>query len=259
MSLSDRVALVTGAASGIGRGIARRLAADGASVAVADVRRDPKPSEQFPEAEGAPTDELVVAESDVDSRYVETDTADPDQVSAAVERTVEELGGLDVLVNNAGVLVPGDSQSQTTEEFDRAVRVNLNGYFYTVKYAVPHLRASEAGRVVNISSVNATYGGGGPSYASTKAATVNLTRDQAVELADAGVTANCVLPGVVKTPLQDVGGDEEIARRRAETPLPRLGEPSDVGNAVAFFASDEAEWVTGASLVVDGGYVAGGH
>jgi len=259
MSLSDRVAVVTGGASGIGRGIAERLAEGGAGVAIADVRRGPRQSEHFPLEDDRPTDELVAAEHGVDATYVETDTADPDQCEAAVEHTVAELGGLDVLVNNAGVIVPGTSQEVAPGEYRRAIDINLNGYFYMAKYAIPHLRDSGSGRIVNVSSVNAYYGGGGASYAASKAGIVNMTRDLAVEVADAGVTANTVLPGVIKTPLQDLSDEETIERRRADTPLPRLGEPRDVGNAVAFFAGEGAEWITGAELLVDGGYVAGGH
>jgi NAD(P)-dependent dehydrogenase (short-subunit alcohol dehydrogenase family) len=257
--LDDRTAVVTGASSGIGRGIARRLATDGADVVVADVRREPRRGEQFDLDDDRPTDELLVDEHGVESRYVETDTADPDAVEAMVEETVDAFDGLDVLVNNAGILVPGTSQQVSVDDYRRVIDVNLNGYFYAAKFAVPHLRAAEQGRIVNVSSVNAYYGGGGASYAASKAGIVNMTRDLAIELADAAVTVNAVLPGVIKTPLQDVGGEEAVDRRREETPLPRLGEPRDVGNAVAFFASEQAEWITGAELVVDGGYVAGGH
>ncbi|MFB6296317.1 MAG: SDR family NAD(P)-dependent oxidoreductase [Halobacteriales archaeon] len=257
--LEDRVAIVTGGSSGIGRGIAVRLAEAGATVVVADVQREPHQGGHFQTDVTTPTDELVTERFDAQSLYVDVDTSEPDEVDALVEQTVDAYGGIDVLVNNAGILVPGASQEVSTADYERMIAVNLNGYFYTAKSAVPHLRRAEQGRIVNVSSVNAYYGGGGAGYAASKAGIVNMTRDFAVELADAGVTANTVLPGVIKTPLQDVGGEDAIERRREETPLPRLGEPRDVGNAVAFFASDGAEWITGAELVVDGGYVAGGH
>ena len=258
-ALADRVAVVTGGSSGIGRGIAVRLAEAGADVAVADIRREPRRGEHFQSDVSTPTDELVAEEHDVESLYVETDTGDPDSVAAMVDRVADTFGGVDVLVNNAGIIVPGTSQEVDVPDYERAIDVNLNGYFYTTKFAAPHLRSSPQGRIVNVSSVNAYYGGGGASYAASKAGVVNMTRDFAVEFADDDVTANSVLPGPVKTPLQDVGDDDAVERRREETPLTRLGEPRDVGNAVAFFASDEAEWITGAELVVDGGYVAGGH
>lgn len=257
--LSDRVAVVTGGSSGIGRGVALRLAKAGATVVIADVRREPHRGEHFQTDETTPTDELVAAEHDTPSLYVETDTSEPEDVDRLVDRTVEEFGGVNILVNNAGILIPGSSQEVTTSDYERMIAVNLNGYFYTAKAAVSHLTDAAHGRIINVSSVNAYYGGGGAGYAASKAGIVNMTRDFAVEVATDGVTANAVLPGVVKTPLQDAGGEEAIERRRADTPLPRLGEPRDVGEAVAFFASDVAEWITGAELVVDGGYVAGGH
>ena len=258
--LDGRVAVVTGGSSGIGRGIALRLARAGATVVVADVRREPCRGGHFQTDVTTPTDELVSTEFDSRSLYVETDTSDPDDVQRLVGRVVDEYGGIAILVNNAGILVSGTSQEVATSDYERMIEVNLNGYFHTVKSAVPHLRDADHGRIVNVSSVNAYYGGGGGAgYAASKAGIVNMTRDFAVELADDGVTANTVLPGVIKTPLQDVGGEDAIERRRERTLLPRLGEPRDVGNAVAFFASDAAEWLTGAELVVDGGYVAGGH
>ena len=255
----DRVAIVTGGSSGIGRGIAVRLAEAGATIVIADLRREPEQGAHFHTDVTTPTDELVADRFDVQSLYVDVDTSDSDDVDALIKRTVDSYDGIDILVNNAGILVPGTSQEVSTEEYERMIAVNLNGYFHTAKSAVPHLRRAEQGRIVNVSSVNAYYGGGGAGYAASKAGIINMTRDFAVELADADVTANAVLPGVIKTPLQDVDGEETIDRRREETPLSRLGEPSDVGNAVAFFASEAAEWITGAELVVDGGYVAGGH
>jgi NAD(P)-dependent dehydrogenase (short-subunit alcohol dehydrogenase family) len=258
-NLEGRVAIVTGGSSGIGRGIALRLAEAGATVVSADLQREPRSGSHFQTEVTTPTDELVTERFGVQSLYVDTDTSDPADVDALIGRTVEEYGRIDVLVNNAGVLVPGTSQEVSTADYERMIGVNLNGYFHTAKSAVPHLREADHGRIVNISSVNAYYGGGGAGYAASKAGIVNMTRDFAVELADAGVTANAVLPGVIKTPLQDTADADTIERRRAETPLPRLGTPRDVGNAVAFFASEAAEWITGAELVVDGGYVAGGH
>jgi NAD(P)-dependent dehydrogenase (short-subunit alcohol dehydrogenase family) len=258
-STDTGVAIVTGASSGIGRGIARRLAADGFDVVVGDVRRAPKQGEHFETDVTTPTDRLVVDEHGVDARYVETDTGDPGDVEALVAETVEAFGRLDVLVNNAGILIPGGSQAVSREDWQRVVDVNQTGYFLAAKHAIPHLVESSRGRIVNVSSVNARFGGAGPAYASTKAAVVNLTRDLAVEVADEGVTVNAVLPGVVGTPLQDLNDEETIERQAENTPLPRIGTPEDVANAVAFLVSEEAEWITGTDLVVDGGYLAGGY
>lgn len=259
MTLNDRVAIVTGAGSGIGRGIAKRLAEEGVDIVVADVHREPKQGDLYDTDVTIPTDELIRDEFGVESIFVRTDVSKETDIEQLVDRTVEEYGGIDILINNAGILIPGTSQEVTSEEWQTVIDVNLTAYFLTAKHAIPHLRDSDHGRIVNISSVNARFGGSGPAYASTKAAIVNLTRDLAHELADAGVTVNSVLPGVIKTPMQDLNSEETMERQAANTPLPRLGTPRDVGNTVAFFTSDEAEWITGAQLVVDGGYLSNGY
>lgn len=259
MTADHRVAIVTGAASGIGRGIATRLAADGVGVVIADPQREPKQGEHYDTDVRTPTDELIEAEYDVPATFVETDVADEADVEAVVEETIETYGRLDILVNNAGILIPGTTQEVELAEWQRVVDVNLTGYFLTAKAAIPHIVDSPQGRIVNISSVNAHFGGAGPAYASTKAAIVNLTRDLAEEVAEAGVTVNAVLPGVIKTPMQDLNDEETMERQAANTPLPRLGTPEDIGNVVRFFASEDAEWITGAELLVDGGYLAGGY
>lgn len=254
-----RVAIVTGGSSGIGRGIALRLADAGLSVAIADERRQPKTGRHYDTDVTTPTDVVIEDGKDGRSVFVETDVAEEVDVQDAVETTVDAFGRLDVLVNNAGILIPGTTRSLSREEWQRQVDVNLTGYFLMAKYTLDHITESEAGRIVNVSSVNANFGGAGPAYASTKAGVLNLTRDIATEVAPHGVTANAVLPGVIKTPMQDLNDEETMERQEQNTPLPRLGEPRDVANAVRFFVSEEAAWITGAQLLVDGGYLAGGY
>lgn len=259
MTVESRVAIVTGASAGIGRGIAKRLAEEGVDVVVASLSREPKQGEHYQTDVTTPTDVLLEEEYGVNSRYVRTDVSEKDDVRELVDRTIDEFGRIDHLVNNAGILIPGTSQEIDIEDWDRVIDVNLRGYFVTAKFAVPHLVESDQGRIVNISSVNAYVGGSGPPYSASKAGIVNLTRDLAEEVASAGVTVNCVLPGVIKTPMQDLNDEETLEKQEAETPLPRLGTPRDVGNAVAFLTSEDAEWITGADLMVDGGYLAGGY
>lgn len=259
MSLEGRVAIVTGGASGIGRGIACQLARAGANVVVADLQREPKRGDHYDTNVTVPTDRMLVDEYGVESIFVETDVAVEADARSLVDAAVDTFDQLDVLVNNAGILIPGTSQEVSVEDWQRVVDVNLTGYFTTAKYAIPHLEDSDQGRIVNVSSINANFGGSGPSYAATKAGIVNLTRDLTTEVADAGVTVNAVLPGVIKTPMQDLNDEEALEREAEDTPMPRVGEPEDVASAVRFFASEEAEWITGAELVVDGGYLASGH
>ena len=171
-------------------------------------------------------------------------------------RAVAGFGGLDIVVNNAGIIVPGDSQELAVEVWDRVIGVNLRSIFLATKFAVPHLRRSAAGRIVNIASVHAFAGGGGPAYASAKAGVVNLTRDAAVELAADNITVNSICPGYIETPIQDYLNEEIIEECKKVTPLPRLGVPRDIGRAAVFFASDDAAWITGTALPVDGGWLA---
>lgn len=257
--MSKRVAIVTGGSTGIGRGIAKRLAEDGVNIVTASRSREPRQGEHYQTDLTTPTDELVREKYGVDSLFVETDVSEEDAIKNLIAETIDEFGRLDHLINNAGIIIPGDSQETSVEDWETVVDVNLKGYFMTAKYAVPHLVDSPQGRIVNLSSVNAFFGGAGPSYAATKAGIVNLTRDLAVELAPNDVTVNAVLPGVIKTPMQDANDEETHRRQREKTPLSRLGEPADCANAVSFFCSEEAEWITGANLLVDGGYLAGGY
>ncbi|MFC7078361.1 SDR family NAD(P)-dependent oxidoreductase [Haloarcula halophila] len=252
---ADRTVIVTGAASGIGRGIARRFGDEGANVVVADVRREPKQGARYDSDVTTPTDALIAEETAGDATYVETDVGDPDSVAAMVETAVETYGGVDVLVNNAGIQIDGDSQSTTIEEWQRSIDIDLSGAFYCAKFAVPHLVERE-GQIINIGSVRGFEGGGGPPYAAAKGGVVNMTRDLAIELGPDGVRVNCINPGYIETPLQDINTDEDVAKAEEHTLVPRFGKPEDVGDAAVFLASDEAEFITGANLAVDGGWLA---
>ncbi|MEE3233615.1 MAG: SDR family oxidoreductase [Candidatus Latescibacterota bacterium] len=255
MRLKDRVALVTGGSSGIGRGICLELAGEGARVIVVDVRETPKQGKYHDIDPMAPTAEVITSNGG-SAKYFETDMADSDAVRQLISNSVAHFGGLDILINNAGIHVPGDSQSLEVGDWDLVMGVNLRGPFLSTKWAVPHLKKSMAGRILHIASVHAFAGGGGPVYPLAKAGLVNLTRDSAVELAPFGVTVNSICPGYIETPIQDYQSKEDIEVARQRTPLPRLGLPRDVGRAAVFFASDDAEWITGTALPVDGGWLA---
>ena len=222
---------------------------------VADIREAPKAGRYHEQDTTTPTVEEI-GKIGGRSHFVQTDMADEGAVGNLVDEAVGTFGGLDVIVNNAGIHIPGDSQGLSSAQWDRVVGVNLRGPFLLIKYAVPHLEKSAAGRVINIASVHSFHGGGGPAYAPAKAGIVNLTRDIAIELAGRRITANAICPGYIETAIQDYLTPEQIEASRQATPLPRLGLPKDIGRACVFFASDDAEWITGTALPVDGGWLA---
>lgn len=250
-----RTVIVTGASSGIGRRIAIRFAEDGASVVCASRSNEPKSGKYYDTDVSKPTEVYIREELDQPATFVSTDVSEPEAVQNLIEETVDEFGGIDVLVNNAGLFFEGDSQSTSVEEWRRLIGVDLDGTFYCCKYAIPYIKEAQ-GAIVNIASVNATEGGTGPAYAAANAGQVNLTRDLAVELGPHDVNVNCVSPGYIKTPIQSYQTEESIQVSREQTLLPRLGEPEEVADVVAFLASDEASYVHGADIYVDGGWAA---
>ena len=256
MRLKDRISIVTGASSGIGRGIALEFCNEGAKVVVADIQEQPKIGKYY-ERNPRPSTVQVIQELGGEGLFLKTDVANEEQVQRLVETTVGRFGGIDVLVNNAGMNVYGTSQHLTAADWDRVISVNLKALFLTTKFSVPFLKKSQFGRIIHIASVHFSGGGSGPAYASSKAAVVNLAKDTALEVGQDRVTVNVICPGFIETPIQDYMTLESIEADKNRTVLPRLGVPKDIGKATVFLASDDAEWITGTSLVVDGGYIAG--
>lgn len=243
--LADRSALVTGAASGIGRAIALRFADEGANVVVADVREEPREG-------GRPTHEVIDG-----ARFVETDVSEVAEIRAAVDEAVTAFGGLDVMVNNAGVY-PGSQPVETVEAaaYDRLMNVNLRGVYFGSKLAAEAMRAGDGGSIVNVSSIAGLVGFPDAStYCASKGGIVNLSRALAVELGGDGIRVNAINPGVIETAMTT--RDASVAGTMTEgIPLRRDGQPDDVAGAALFLASEDAAYVTGHNLVVDGGYTA---
>ena len=243
--LAGKVALITGGSRGIGAAIARRLARDGAAVAITYANAEQK------------ADEVVRAIESAGGRAVaiRADSGDASAVKNAVAETVRTLGRLDVLVNNAGIAVVAPLDQFSLDDFDRMVAVNVRAVFVAVQEASRHM--SEGGRIITIGSVNADripFPGGGV-YAMTKAAVAGLTRGLARDLGPRGITINNVQPGPIDTDMNPADGPLAEAMK-GWTALARYGRGEEIADMVAYLAGPEAGFVTGASLTIDGGYAA---
>jgi 3-oxoacyl-[acyl-carrier protein] reductase len=266
IDLSGRVALVTGGSRGLGRADALTLARAGADVVIADilVESDTSAASAYGAlAEAAVAQGMVHAESTVDeirglgrrAQAVKCDVTDRAQVDATVARVVEELGSVDILINNAGTLDHvGQFHDQRLDLWERDLRVNLTGSFNCAQAVWPHMKERAWGRIVNMASVAGTLGGfGQASYSTTKAGILGLTRTLAMEGGRHGITCNAVVPGIIGTEafhMANPAMNERIANR---TVFRRPGEPQDIANAIAFLCSDLAGYVTGVALNVSGG------
>ncbi|WP_206996317.1 SDR family NAD(P)-dependent oxidoreductase [Trinickia mobilis] len=240
--LAQKVALVTGGSRGIGAAIAKRLAADGASVA-------------FTYAKDAGAASAVVKEIELNGGRaiaIQADAADVEAVEAAVEKTFATFGRLDVLVNNAGTAIPKPFEDTTLEEMDKVIDINIRGVFATTKAALKHL--SEGGRIIMIGSAvgERAIAPGLVPYAATKAAVRMFTQALSRELGGRGITVNNVQPGPIDTDLNPASGDWAVPQKAA-TALNRYGRAEEIAAMVAFVAGPEASYITGTNLTVDGG------
>lgn len=267
IDLAGRVALVTGGSRGLGRADALTLARAGADVAIADILVESELSEETDRygalATAARTQGLVHTEETVEeiralgrrALAVRCDVTDREQVAAAVARTVEELGAVDILVNNAATLDHvGQLLDQRPELWERDLRVNLTGSLNCAQAVWPHMKERGWGRIVNMASVAGTLGGfGQASYSTTKAGVLGLTKTLAMEGGRHGITCNAIIPGVIGTEAFHLANPVMNERIVARTVFRRPGEPQDVANAIAFLCSDLASYITGVGLYVSGG------
>jgi 3-oxoacyl-[acyl-carrier protein] reductase len=245
-----RVAVITGAARGIGFGIAQRLASEGASIAILDL-------DEAAAQDAAGRLDLADGASAVG---IGCDVVDSAAAESAVQRVVDELGGIHILVNNAGVTRDNLLFKMTEEDWDLVMGVHLKGVFNMTKSAQSRFVEQKYGKILNLSSVSALGNRGQANYSAAKMGIQGLTRTLGIELGPYGITANAIAPGFIVTEMTDATArrlkmePEELQRLNAEaTPVRRVGQPEDIAAAAAFLCSDEASFITGQTLYVDGG------
>jgi len=253
MRLRGQVALITGGASGIGRATASLFAREGAAVSVVDLD----------EVRGQAVVQMIV-DGGGQAIFMRCDVSQSADCQRAVQRTVDELGSLDILFNNVGIIRRATVLDTTEEEWDRVMAVNVKSIFLLSKYAVPVMARSGGGTIVNIGSGWGLVGGRRAiSYCASKGAVVNMTRAMALDHGEQNIRVNCICPGDTDTPMlrneaRQLGqSDEQFLAEAADRPLQRIGRPEDIAQAVLYLASDASAFVTGATLVVDGGGLAG--
>jgi len=243
-SLKDKVAIVTGASQGIGRDTALALAEAGAKVAVA-ARNEEKLA--------ALVKEIVALEAG-QALAVKMDVADPEQVKIGFKAVLEKFGRLDILVNNAAITRDGLAMRMKQDDWDAVIRTNLTGAHLCIQQALPTMMRARAGRIINIASVVAQMGNAGQAnYVAAKAGLIGLTKAIAMEIASRNITVNAVAPGFIETPMTDVLPDKVKEELKTRIPLGRMGSARDVASAIVFLASDEACYITGHVLDVNGG------
>jgi NAD(P)-dependent dehydrogenase (short-subunit alcohol dehydrogenase family) len=247
MRLQDKIAIITGAGTGIGRACAMAFAWEGARVGLMGRRREPL--------------EAVAREIGEKAFVVTGDVGDPEQIVPAVEDTVQHFGGLNVVVNNAGVLIAGKAESHTEEEWDQTFDVNVKGLWLMSRAALPHMRKAGGGSIINLSSVLGLVGASNRvAYAASKGAVTMMTKAMALDHAHEHIRVNCICPGIVETEMvadfvRKAPNPEQARKQRVSLhPMGRFGQPEDIAACAVFLASDESSWMTGAALPVDGGY-----
>ena len=241
--LDGKVAIVTGGARGIGRAIGDRFLNEGAIVCLYDIMED----ELKKVKEGCKSNNL---------RIFTVDISDATSVGSAVNETMSEFGRVDILVNNAGINRDNLLMRMTDEEWDRVIEVNLKGTYNCIKAVIRPMLKARWGRIINITSVIGMIGNAGQAnYSASKAGIIGLTKSAAKELASRGITVNCIAPGFIETPMTDVLPDDVKDTYMKQIPMGKFGKPDDVSGVCAFLSGDDASYITGQVIVVDGGMV----
>ncbi|MDP2909958.1 MAG: SDR family oxidoreductase [bacterium] len=247
MRLQNKVAIITGAGSGIGQATAILFAKEGAKVIIADW------------SEGGEKTANQIKENGGEAFFIKTDISNSKNVADMMKFCLKKFGRIDALVNNAGIVKFGPLHETTEKDWDQVLDVNLKGIFLTSKEAIPHMLKGGKGKIINIASIAGMVGFDkiGP-YCASKGGIIALTMEMAIEYAPNKINVNCIAPGIIKTAMTGDMLNDPATKQSfdASTPYPRLGEPEDIAYAAIYLASDESDFVTGAVLVVDGGWTA---
>lgn len=240
--LEGRTAIITGGASGIGLETVKLFLSEGANVVIADLN----------EIAG----KAAAMELGDKCRFIKTDVSDKSSAYMCINDTLKRIDKLDILINNAGITSDATLLKMSSEQFEKVIDVNLKGVFYMTKYAAAHMAENGYGRIINTSSIVGIYGNyGQTNYAASKSGVIGMTKSWARELGRKGITVNAVAPGFINTDMLGSVPEKILSSIKERTPLGRLGSPGDIAKAYLFLASDDASFITGATLSVDGGLV----
>lgn len=248
LQLENRTAIITGAGSGIGRAIAKRFSEEGASVVIADIRSDTGKSV-----------EEEINKAGHKALFVKTDVSNSRDVKNMVEKTIQEFGKIDILVNDAGILIKKSILDMTEEDWDRVLNINLKGAFLCIKHTVKYMIDQKKGKIVNIASMGAKIGlHNDYGYCASKGGLISLTTSLGIDLAPLGINVNAIGPGVIDTPMvNDTATQGTDFKKNAIEKTPRgiIGKPDDIASAALYLASDESDFVVGQTIFVDGGFI----
>jgi NAD(P)-dependent dehydrogenase (short-subunit alcohol dehydrogenase family) len=248
--LDNKVAVITGAASGMGRATAIRFAGEGAAVVIADLNQD-----------GGEAAVRECRENGGRAVFQKADISAEADIQALIGRALTEFGRLDITFNNAGFVgALGPLEEATAESWDRTHAVLLRGVFLGIKHSIPAMRKTGGGSIISTASIAGMRGGFGPTiYSAAKSGVINLTECAAVELGKDRIRVNCICPGGIHTSIMGAPTEQGASQLAKSQPIARAGQPEDIANMALFLASDESEWITGTSMLVDGGYMARAH